>query len=138
MIIDGKAIAQSIRKNVAQRIKENFSAENAPCLACILVGNDKASQIYVNSKKKACEECGIKSLILNVPEDVSKAELVALIEKLNADKNVSGILLQLPLPDHLRAAQNEIINTILPTKDVDCLTDLNLEHRKLLLARQPE
>ncbi len=126
MIFNGKVLAQNIKEKVGDFVKKNFTNENAPCLACIIVGNDKASQIYVNSKKAACEECGIRSLIYNMPENTSKSSLIEFIETLNKNNKISGILLQLPLPNHLKDAQNEIINSILPSKDVDCLTELNL------------
>lgn len=127
-IIDGKAIAEKIRNGVKDRIQTELIANNLPrpCLACIIVGENKASQTYVNSKKKACEQCGMESVILNFPENAKKEDILGIIKKLNRDKRVSGILVQLPLPADLDKHRDEIINSILPTKDVDCLTDLNL------------
>ena len=122
-VFDGKALAEKIKQNVKAKV-ENLHEK--PCLACIIVGDDKASKIYVNSKKKACEQCGIESLILNLPDNTPKSTLLELLNKLNGDKRISGILVQLPLPAHLDKHREEIINTILPEKDVDCLTDLNL------------
>lgn len=122
-IFDGKALAEKIKHNVKEKVA---TLSEKPCLACIIVGQDKASETYVKSKKKACEQCGIESLVLNLPESTSKTELVELIQGLNNNKNISGILVQLPLPQELDTHREEIINTISPEKDVDCLTDLNL------------
>lgn len=127
-IIDGKALAKQIKEKVKESVYTNYIAKgkNVPCLVCIIVGDDKASKVYVNSKKKACEECGIKSEIYQFPEDTSKQFLLDFLQKLNNDDNVSGILVQLPLPRSLDVDRNEIINTISPDKDVDCLTYQNL------------
>ena len=127
-IIDGKMLAKSIKEKVREEVSSKFldKCKQSPCLVCIIVGDDKASKVYVNSKKKACEECGIKSLIYQFPEDTTKKFLVEFLEKLNKDKDVSGVLVQLPLPKHLDKDRDEIINTIVPEKDVDCLTYENL------------
>lgn len=127
-IIDGKALAQKIKNDVKKHIFENYITKDkkAPCLVCIIVGEDKASKVYVNSKRRACEECGIGSQIYQLPEDTSKDYLIDFLQKLNNDDNVSGILVQLPLPKELDKYRNEIINTISPEKDVDCLTYQNL------------
>ncbi len=113
-IIDGKRISQEIKDEVRQEI---IDGHIDACLAVIIVGEDPASQVYVRNKKSACEYCGIKSLSYELPEDTSEKELVELIEKLNRDTGVDGILVQLPLPGHID--ENTIIETIDPDKDVD-------------------
>lgn len=127
-IIDGKELARKIREEVKDEIFEKYTSQgkDAPCLVCIIVGDNKASKIYVKSKEKACGECGIKSLVYEFSEAATKEELKTFIKKLNEDNGVSGILVQLPLPDKLDKFRDEIINTISPEKDVDCLTDVNL------------
>lgn len=127
-IIDGKQLAKNIKENVKEKIFLNYinCGKEVPCLVCIIVGDDKASQVYVNSKKKACEACGLKSLIYNFPAETTKEFLIDFLKKLNKDKSVSGILVQLPLPQKLDKCRDEIINTISPEKDVDCLTYENL------------
>ena len=95
-----------------------------PCLACIIVGDDKASQTYVASKKRACEMYGLDSVVVELSGNVTQTALERKIAELNADKNVDGILLQLPLPHHLD--DDSAINKISPLKDVDCLTYQNL------------
>src|SRR5471030_657660 len=98
-LIDGKSIAQQVRSEVAARVKERLSAgKRAPGLAVVLVGENPASQIYVANKRKACEDVGFVSRSYNLPSTVSEAELLALIDSLNADEQIDGILVQLPLP----------------------------------------
>lgn len=128
MLIDGKAIAERIKEDVRKQVERACTAANKPVpkLACIIVGDNKASKVYVKQKKNACEKCGIDSLILELPEATNKATLLDLIKKLNRDASVSGILVQLPLPEHLDKFEKEIINTISPDKDVDGLTFENL------------
>lgn len=127
MVIDGKAIAEQIKENVRERVLSHYIiGENAPKLACILVGEDKASKVYVKSKIKTCDECGFGSLVINLDENATKEELINVISFLNKDSSISGILVQLPLPNSLERYRNEIINAISPDKDVDCLTDENL------------
>ncbi len=117
-LIDGKAIAQQIRNSVKEKVSTRILAgKRAPSLSVILVGLDPASQIYVGSKRKACEEVGFVSRSYDLPNTTSETELLALIEELNHDDNVDGILVQLPLPDHLDA--NLVIEHINPKKDVD-------------------
>lgn len=127
-VTNGKELAKEIKENVKKKVYENYISKNrdVPCLVCIIVGDDKASKVYVNSKKKACEECGIKSLVYQLTADTTKEFLLDFLNKLNVDKTVSGILVQLPLPEKLDKDRDEIINTILPSKDVDCLTHENL------------
>ncbi|MBQ8955587.1 MAG: bifunctional methylenetetrahydrofolate dehydrogenase/methenyltetrahydrofolate cyclohydrolase FolD [Lachnospiraceae bacterium] len=113
-IIDGKKIAQEIKDEVKAEIERD---KLEACLAVIIVGEDPASQVYVKNKKTACEYCGIKSLSYELGADTSEAELVALIDKLNQDEKVDGILVQLPLPEHIN--EDNIIEAIDPAKDVD-------------------
>ena len=117
-IIDGKKTAAHVKSEVAQGIAK-LKAETGvePCLAVVLVGDDPASQTYVRSKERDCEECGIKSLDCRRSGDISQDELNALIDELNSDDSVHGILVQMPLPRHLDAEQ--VIQRISPEKDVD-------------------
>ena len=116
--IDGKAISQKIKTEVKKKA-ENFEKQHGrPIgLAVILVGENPASQIYVRNKIKACEECGIASFAYYLEDTVSEEQLTQLIVKLNGDRKVDGILLQLPLPDHIR--QNHVLSFISPHKDAD-------------------
>ncbi|HJP04388.1 MAG: bifunctional methylenetetrahydrofolate dehydrogenase/methenyltetrahydrofolate cyclohydrolase FolD [Chromatiales bacterium] len=117
-LIDGKAVANEIREQVRQRVAERVDGgERAPGLAVIQVGQDSASAIYVENKRKACLDAGILSLDHDLAAETTRDELLALIDKLNADDTVDGILVQLPLPGHIEA--HEIIERIDPAKDVD-------------------
>lgn len=97
-IIDGKKISAEIKDELKVKVEELKSQNIIPCLAVILVGNDPASTVYVGNKKKACEYIGIDSLSYELPETTSEEELLNLINKLNNDEKVNGILVQLPLP----------------------------------------
>ncbi len=123
-IIDGRAIAQRLREEVADGVRE-FTKEygRAPGLATVLVGDDPASAVYVGGKQKACAEVGIAGFAHDLNADTPRQELVRLLERLNGDPAVSGILCQLPLPPHLDGT--EIANLIDPGKDVDGLTIVN-------------
>jgi methylenetetrahydrofolate dehydrogenase (NADP+)/methenyltetrahydrofolate cyclohydrolase len=117
-IIDGKAIALSVRQRVAARVAERkANGLRAPGLSVVLVGEDAASQVYVGSKRRACEEVGFISRSYDLPATTSQEDLLALIDTLNADPAVDGILVQLPLPAHLDSTQ--VIERIVPDKDVD-------------------
>lgn len=116
-IVDGKALAQRVREGVAAEVRE---LATAPGLATILVGEDPASQVYVRMKREDSAEVGIESFHHEPGGDVSQADLLALVQSLNADDRVDGILLQLPLPAHLD--QDPLISAIDPAKDVDGLT----------------
>ncbi|AUZ03953.1 MULTISPECIES: bifunctional methylenetetrahydrofolate dehydrogenase/methenyltetrahydrofolate cyclohydrolase FolD [Vitreoscilla] len=117
-LIDGKAISQDLLVQVGAKVDERLAqGKRAPCLAVVLVGDDAASAVYVNNKKKACEKVGIKSLSYEYGSDFTQEQLLALVDELNADDNVDGILVQLPLPKHLDV--QEIIERIRPDKDVD-------------------
>ncbi len=125
-IISGKEVSQAVKLRVADEVKELKAKGVEPCLAVILVGNDPASKVYVGNKKKACEFCGIRSLEYVLPENTTQAELVELINKLNADKSVNGILCQLPLPKHID--EKAVLNLIKPEKDVDAFHPENVGH----------
>ncbi|AEB50324.1 bifunctional methylenetetrahydrofolate dehydrogenase/methenyltetrahydrofolate cyclohydrolase FolD [Aeromonas veronii] len=117
-IIDGKQVAQTIRSQVAAQVQQRLAAgKRAPGLAVILVGADPASQVYVGSKRRACEEVGFLSRSYDLSATASQEELLALIDQLNADNHVDGILVQLPLPDHFDTTQ--VLERIQPDKDVD-------------------
>lgn len=117
-IIDGKAISAQIKDELKAEVSElKEKGGKIPCLAVIQVGNDPASSVYVGNKKKACEYIGIKSLSYELPEETSEDELISLVEKLNNDDEVTGILVQLPVPKHID--EDKIIRTISPKKDVD-------------------
>ena len=117
-IIDGKAISAQIRGEIAEKVAA-FTAQHgfSPSLTVIIVGEDPASLVYVKNKHKACEQVGIKSDIIRLPADVSETELLSLIDKLNNNKGVNGILVQLPLPKHIN--EESVICRISPKKDVD-------------------
>ena len=117
-IIDGKGVAAALRTALAARVAA-FTARHgrAPGLAVLLVGSDAASQVYVRSKRRACEEVGMASFAHDLPVDTTEADLLALIERLNADPAVDGILLQLPLPAHIHP--EVVLERIDPAKDVD-------------------
>lgn len=117
-IIDGKLISQTVRQEVAARVKARVEAGlRAPGLAVILVGQDPASQIYVSSKRKACDEVGFISKSFDLPATTDETELLALIDELNNDNTIDGILVQLPLPAGIDTTK--VIEQIVPEKDVD-------------------
>lgn len=116
-VIDGKKISQEIKDELKEKAAAMAKEGKKAALAVIQVGNDPASGVYVRNKKKACEYIGIESLSYELPEETTEEELVALIEKLNADTKVNGILVQLPLPEQIN--EEKIIQTISPDKDVD-------------------
>ena len=116
-IIDGKALAKSIRKELASRVETLAARGHRPGLAVILVGENPASLVYVRNKIRACEEVGIENIEMRLAAETSEAELLALIDKLNHDDKVDGILVQLPLPEHIRPAH--VIEAINAEKDVD-------------------
>ena len=119
-IIDGKKISAEIRAELKNRVDELVKKKIQPGLATILVGEDPASHVYVNSKIKACEALGIRSFHHKLPESAKESDILSVIEKLNKDEKVSGILLQLPLPKGLNS--DRCVNSISPAKDVDGLT----------------
>ncbi len=117
-IIDGKTIAQQVRSEVAEKVQQRLAAgKRAPGLAVILVGENPASQIYVTHKRRACEEVGFVSRAYNLPDSTSEAELLALIDELNSESAIDGILVQLPLPAGIDNVK--VLERITPDKDVD-------------------
>lgn len=133
-LIDGKLIAnnllEDLKKEIAKRQQDGI---RNPALAVVLVGNDPASTVYVNNKRKACEKVGIKSLFYDLPATTTQSELEKLIDDLNNDSGVDGILVQSPLPDPLD--EDRILDLISPDKDVDGFHPINLG---LLAMRQPK
>lgn len=117
-ILDGKSIAQEVLTRVAQRVALRVSAgKPAPGLAVVLVGSDPASAVYVRNKRRACAEIGFRSLDFDLPAETSQADLFALVDRLNADPAVHGILVQSPLPAHVD--EDALVDRIDPAKDVD-------------------
>ena len=123
-IIDGKALANKVKQQVKGEVAKLAASGIVPGLAVVLVGDDPASQIYVRNKEKSCGELGIKSAVHRLPATTTQAELGALIDRLNADQAVHGILVQLPLPAPLR--EKEVTDRIKPEKDVDGFHPVNL------------
>lgn len=116
-LIDGKKISQDLKDEVKAQVSELKAKGVEVALAVILVGNDPASTVYVGNKKKACEYTGIRSESYELPEDTSEKELLDLVERLNNDDKIDGILVQLPLPKHID--EDKVIRSISPDKDVD-------------------
>ncbi|MCT8997577.1 bifunctional methylenetetrahydrofolate dehydrogenase/methenyltetrahydrofolate cyclohydrolase FolD [Chelativorans intermedius] len=123
-IIDGKAVAAEVVEEVTRHARELIAAGTTPGLAVIIVGEDPASQVYVASKSKKAKECGFHSVQHTLPAETSEEELVALVETLNRDPAIHGILVQLPLPGHIDSGR--IIQTIAPEKDVDGFHFINV------------
>jgi len=123
-IIDGKAIAAKVRERIGSTVATLKDQGITPGLAVVLVGSDPASKVYVGMKKKMCVELGMYSADHELPESTTEAELLALIEQLNADQRVHGILVQLPLPDHIDT--DKVLETISPTKDADGFHPYNM------------
>lgn len=120
-IIDGKEISAKVKEQVRAEVERDKLNVG---LAVVIVGDDPASRVYVNNKKKACEFCGIKSFEYALPTETTEKELLELVDTLNADKNVNGILVQLPLPKHLD--EKKVIERISPIKDVDAFHESNV------------
>lgn len=117
-IIDGKKVAEEVKKEVAQEVKKLKEERGiVPGLAAVLVGDNPASQIYVRNKRRACEEVHIYSEEYRLPEETPESELLSLIERLNRDNKIHGILVQLPLPKHIN--ETRILRTVSPLKDID-------------------
>jgi len=133
-IIDGKAIAGEIRRAVKTRIdRRRGEGGHVPGLAVVLVGTDPASEVYVRNKRRGCEEVGIQSFAHDLDADITQAELLRLIDRLNADPTVNGILVQLPLPPHIDS--ETVIERIHPDKDVDGFHPYNVGRLALRLPR---
>ena len=124
LLIDGKATARTVLQELGESIKQHQGSERPPGLAAILVGDDPASDIYVRNKMRACERTGVVGAAHRLPATATQQEVAAVLAKLNADTQVDGILLQLPLPQHLDASA--LLAQLDPTKDVDGLHVLNL------------
>jgi len=123
-ILDGKMVSARIKSELKAEVDKLQEKGIRPGLAVVIVGNDPASRVYVNSKKKACAEIGIYSEEYALPEETTQQELLELVNELNRRDNIHGILVQLPLPKHLD--EEEVINTISPSKDVDAFHPLNV------------
>ncbi|MGB0751372.1 MAG: bifunctional 5,10-methylenetetrahydrofolate dehydrogenase/5,10-methenyltetrahydrofolate cyclohydrolase, partial [Gammaproteobacteria bacterium] len=117
IIIDGKAIAADIRAEASEQASALKDKGIEPCLAAVLVGDNPASKAYIGTKRRACEEVGVKSVLHTPTADISEDDLLALIDDLNGDNSVHGILVQLPLPGHID--EDRVIERISPDKDVD-------------------
>jgi methylenetetrahydrofolate dehydrogenase (NADP+)/methenyltetrahydrofolate cyclohydrolase len=123
-ILDGTAIAKAIRQEVAAEVSRLHSKGRKPGLAAVLVGEDPASAVYVRSKGKACEEAGMHSVTIRLPADTPEAELLDTVDRLNADPEINGILVQLPLPKHINS--EKVLRRIDPSKDVDGFHPVNV------------
>jgi methylenetetrahydrofolate dehydrogenase (NADP+)/methenyltetrahydrofolate cyclohydrolase len=124
IIIDGKKISAEIKQEVAKEVAVLRGQGIVPHLVVVIVGADPASQVYVRNKHKACEETGIKSTVIEMPEDTTQEQLLAQVEKLNNDKDVHGILVQSPVPKGL--SEEKAFESIHPLKDVDCFHPENV------------
>ena len=125
-IISGKVVSAAKREEIKSRVARLNEQGKQVGLAVIIVGNNSASRVYVNNKKKACEEVGINSFEYALPQETTQDELLALINELNTDARVNGILCQLPLPSHID--EQAVINAIDPAKDVDAFHPFNVGH----------
>lgn len=124
-LIDGKKVSQQILQKVAAQVQQRLDNQlRRPCLAVVLVGEDPASAVYVRNKKRACETTGFESRSYELPADTAEDELLALIDEMNADEGIDGILVQLPLPKHINSQM--ILERIVPHKDVDGFHPYNI------------
>lgn len=124
-LIDGKKISQQILQDIAERVQQRINNQlRCPCLAVVLVGEDPASAVYVRNKKRACETTGFESRSYELPAQTSEEELLALIDEMNADRDIDGILIQLPLPKHINSQL--VLERIVPHKDVDGFHPYNI------------
>jgi methylenetetrahydrofolate dehydrogenase (NADP+)/methenyltetrahydrofolate cyclohydrolase len=124
-LIDGKAIARDVKAEVRAAVDALLaSGQRRPGLAVVMVGDNPASAVYVRNKRTSCIECGIESVAIDLPHSISEIELLSKIDQLNADDSIDGILVQLPLPEHIR--QTEVVERIDPRKDVDGFHPYNI------------
>jgi methylenetetrahydrofolate dehydrogenase (NADP+)/methenyltetrahydrofolate cyclohydrolase len=123
-VLDGVPIADAIRGEVAERVKAHAAAGRQPGLAVVIVGENPASQVYVRAKGKACEEAGMHSETVRLPEQTPEAELLATVDRLNRDPRINGFLVQLPLPKHINSER--VLNRVDPAKDVDGFHPVNV------------
>ena len=133
VLISGKDVSESIYSELRVRIEALRAKGTVPGLAVVLVGEDPASQVYVRMKGKKCEELGMHSVTVIMPEDTTQAELLAKVGEINADESIHGFLVQLPLPKHID--EKAVINAIDPKKDVDCFHPVNVGR---MLIGEPE
>src|SRR5205085_2452375 len=123
-MIDGKAISAEVREDVAERVRALAERNIQPGLAAVVVGDDPASKIYVASKQKACADVGMHSERVDLPGDASQDDVIAAIERLNADPRISGMIVQLPVPEQI--SESAVQRAVAPEKDVDCLGPTNV------------
>ncbi|ECC1498147.1 bifunctional methylenetetrahydrofolate dehydrogenase/methenyltetrahydrofolate cyclohydrolase FolD [Listeria monocytogenes] len=123
-IIDGKKLAKEIQEKVTREVAELVKEGKKPGLAVVLVGDNQASRTYVRNKQKRTEEAGMKSVLIELPENVTEEKLLSVVEELNEDKTIHGILVQLPLPEHI--SEEKVIDTISYDKDVDGFHPMNV------------
>ncbi|MCM64051.1 bifunctional methylenetetrahydrofolate dehydrogenase/methenyltetrahydrofolate cyclohydrolase FolD [Listeria monocytogenes] len=123
-IIDGKKLAKEIQEKVTREVAELVKEGKKPGLAVVLVGDNQASRTYVRNKQKRTEEAGMKSVLIELPENVTEEKLLSVVEELNEDKTIHGILVQLPLPEHI--SEETVIDTISYDKDVDGFHPVNV------------
>ena len=124
-ILDGKETASRVRENIATEVRElQKKGERPPCLAVVIVGENPASKVYVGQKEKACAAAGFRSLLHRLPEETTQKELLELVHGMNEDPSIDGILVQLPLPEHMDSSG--IIRAIAPEKDVDGFSPENM------------
>ncbi|NVT10039.1 bifunctional methylenetetrahydrofolate dehydrogenase/methenyltetrahydrofolate cyclohydrolase FolD [Listeria monocytogenes] len=123
-IIDGKKLAKEIQEKVTREVDELVKEGKQPGLAVVLVGDNQASRTYVRNKQKRTEEAGMKSVLIELPENVTEEKLLSVVEELNEDKTIHGILVQLPLPEHI--SEEKVIDTISFDKDVDGFHPVNV------------
>ena len=128
-LLDGASVAGRIKAEVAAEVTRLAERGLRPGLAAVLVGNDPASEIYVSSKVKTCEQLGLYSEMIKLPEDLTTIELLAQVLDLNRRAEIDGILIQMPLPDHIDA--NRVLNAVDPAKDVDGLHPVSAGRRAL-------
>jgi len=135
ILIDGKKIASDIRNEIKDKVEQiRLATNSSPCLATILVGDNPASQTYINSKIKACQSCGIQSVHHNLKANAPKEKIISLIEELNKNPDIDAILLQLPFADS--SIEQECINAIAPAKDADGLHPFNAGFLTLLKSQK--
>jgi methylenetetrahydrofolate dehydrogenase (NADP+)/methenyltetrahydrofolate cyclohydrolase len=123
-VLDGAPIADAIRAEVAEQVKQYRERGQRPGLAVVIVGENPASQVYVRAKGKACEEAGMHSETVRLPQETTEAELLAVVDRLNADPKIHGFLVQLPLPAHINGER--VLNRVNPAKDVDGFHPVNV------------
>ncbi|HET8649150.1 MAG TPA: tetrahydrofolate dehydrogenase/cyclohydrolase catalytic domain-containing protein, partial [Gemmatimonadales bacterium] len=123
-LLDGAALGRTIRAEVAAEVQQLLSRGVKPGLAVVLVGDDPASQVYVRSKGRACEEAGMHSVTIRLSADTSEAELLATVDRLNDDRAIHGMLVQLPLPRHIDTER--VLHRVDPRKDVDGFHPMNV------------